>query len=77
MNPNILSNKLKALRKKLGLTQTQFAEEIVAAGLLKHCTKQYISNLENNKLQNFKFFVSVMQHFKEDLNEIFNVLNKF
>lgn len=57
----MLSEKLKEIRKKTGISQGKLAKLLVEKGVLKHCTPAYISSLENKQFTNFHLFVSICE----------------
>jgi transcriptional regulator with XRE-family HTH domain len=57
----MLTEKLKEIRKKKGISQGKLAKLLVEKGVLKHCTPAYISALENKTFTNFDLFVSICE----------------
>lgn len=57
----MLSDNLKEIRKKTGISQGKLAKLLVEKGVLKHCTPAYISALENKQFTNFDLFVSICE----------------
>jgi len=64
---NMLSLKLKEIRKKTGISQGKLAKLLVQKGVLKHCTPAYISALENKQFTNFDLFVSICEVLNVDV----------
>lgn len=57
----MLGQKLKEIRKQIGISQGKLAKLLVEKGVLKHCTPAYISALENKQFTNFDLFVSICE----------------
>lgn len=62
---NIIANNLKSLRKRLKLTQEDFAEKL-------GCTREFISRIENHKENlSLRMILKVSFVFKLDPMELF------
>lgn len=57
----MLSEKLKEIRKKSGISQGKLAKLLVEKQVLKTCSIQYISALENKQFTNFDLFVQICE----------------
>lgn len=57
----MLSNKLKEIRQKTGISQNKLAKLLVEKGIKEHCTGSYISAMENKQFTNFDLFVSICE----------------
>lgn len=52
-------DKIKQIRADCKLSQSQLAKLLVSKGVLKTCTNQYISAMENKSLTNEKLFTDI------------------
>jgi transcriptional regulator with XRE-family HTH domain len=60
----MLPEKLKEIRKEVGISQAKLAKLLVEKGIKEHCTASYISALENKQFSNIDLFVKICECFE-------------